>query len=237
MKRLTFLIVGTLLASTASAEGWRADRNQFRVFEEIKTAHQTSHNQHKQRQIDNKQQEKKKRVDKPQVSKKHVDKRHVSKQHQNSNRSKHNRNHVSRDRHNAERNHHNRSRYSYSQSHNRRDQHSNRGGQQHQSRKWQTVSAFRGRSGKVVTREFRVGEKVNALSIQGTKRAMVIRRAHALMGNGRWVRLGGLEGHIANGERAKHRLHNSRFVRRVELEVAPGRYKRAYGNLQVSSAR
>jgi len=206
MKRLTFLILGTLLASNASADGWRADRNQFRVFEEIKAAYQVSHN--------------KRHADKQNVDKRYTNQRHDSKQNHGKNRSDGNR-----------------GRYSYDQNHNRGDRTDNRHGEQHQSRHWQTVSAFRGRSGKVVTRQFRVGEMVNALSIESTKRGMVIHQAHALLGNGRWVRLEGLEGHIRDGERARHRLHNSRFVRRVELEVGPGRYKRGYGQLQVSSAR
>ncbi|MFT5929291.1 MAG: hypothetical protein ACI805_002423 [Candidatus Azotimanducaceae bacterium] len=222
MKRLTFLIIGTLLAANASADGWHADRNNFRVIEEIETAHQISHNKHKKR---------------------HVDKRHDSKQHPGKNRFEDNRGHDRRTQYNNERPHndhrsHNKGgRYSDDQNHKYRDRTDNRHGQQQRNRNWQTVSNFRGRSGKVVTRQFRVGEKVNALSIEGTKRGMVIRRAHALLGTGRWVRLEGLEGHITNGERARHRLHNSRFVRRVELEIGPGRYKRGYGKLQVSSAR
>jgi hypothetical protein len=103
-------------------------------------------------------------------------------------------------------------------------------------RRWQTVQAFRGRSGKDVTRYINVNDRVRALSIQGTKRGMYIRKAHALMGNGRWVRIRGLEGYVARGERIKHRLRRDRFVNQVVLEVEPARYKRGYAELLVRPA-
>lgn len=108
--------------------------------------------------------------------------------------------------------------------------------QVHKPRRWEKVSAFRGRSGKDVTRYINVNDRVKALSIQGTKRAMYIRKAHALMGNGRWVRVRGLEGYVAYGERIKHRLRKDRFVKQVVLEVEPARYKRGYAELLVRPA-
>lgn len=103
-------------------------------------------------------------------------------------------------------------------------------------RRWQPVSGFRGRTGRDVTREIHVKDRVRALSIEGTKRDMVIREAYALMGNGRWKRLHGLEGYLRCGERVKHRLRNPRFVQRIVLEVEPARYKRGYAKLFVKPA-
>jgi hypothetical protein len=104
-------------------------------------------------------------------------------------------------------------------------------------RKWQTVSSFRGRSGIEVTRSIPVHEKVKALSIQGTKRGMIVRRAYAVMGNGRWVRLHGLEGRILRGDQVRQRLNHPRHVRRVVLDIAPSRFKRGSGELKVRTAR
>ena len=107
----------------------------------------------------------------------------------------------------------------------------------HRGQRWEPVSAFRGRSGKTVTRSIRVQDKVDALAIQGTKRGMNIQSAHAVMGNGRWVRLRGLEGRVRHGEQLKHRLRHSRHVQKVVINVAPDRYKRGYAELSVKTAR
>lgn len=102
--------------------------------------------------------------------------------------------------------------------------------------RWEHIQGFRGRSGREVTRYIGVNNRVRALSIEGTKRAMYIREAYALMGNGRWVRVHGLEGYVSRGERLRHRLRNPRFVQKVVLEVEPARYKRGYAQLLVRPA-
>lgn len=104
------------------------------------------------------------------------------------------------------------------------------------AKRWQSVTAFRGRSGRDVTRHLNVQERVKALSIQATKRGMYIRRAHALLGNGRWIRVEGLEGHVNLGERVNHRLSRDRYVKQVVLDIEPSRSKRGYAELLVRPA-
>lgn len=116
------------------------------------------------------------------------------------------------------------------------DNRHNRHNQAHNRSRWETVGSIRGRSGKHVTRDINVDERVQALSLQGTKRGMVVRRAHALLGNGRWVRVEGLEGHLRHGEQSKHRLHRARYVQKVVLDIAPDRYKRGYADLRIKPA-
>ena len=118
----------------------------------------------------------------------------------------------------------------------RKDYNRNKGHHDYRPRRWEPVQSFRGRSGKDVKRYIEVQDRVHALSIQGTKRAMYIREAYALMGNGRWVRVKGLEGYVRRGERLKHRLRNPRFIQRIVLEVEPARYKRGYAELSVRPA-
>ncbi|MFN3235650.1 MAG: hypothetical protein ACE37D_01190 [Pseudomonadales bacterium] len=150
-------------------------------------------------------------------------------QHQLDHRDKHKRHHKQyrKDKHQQYRKHYRQD--TKKQVHQHRRDHRN----DYKPRRWEKVSAFRGRSGKDVTRYINVNDRVQALSIQGTKRAMYIRKAHALMGNGRWVRVRGLEGYVGHGERIKHRLRKDRFVNQVVLEVEPARYKRGYAELLV----
>lgn len=110
------------------------------------------------------------------------------------------------------------------------------GKKDYRPRAWQTIAPFRGRTGKDVTRYLGVEDRVQALSIQGTKRAMYIRKAYALMGNGRWVRLRGLEGYVGHGEIVRHRLKNARYVQHVALDIEPARHKRGYAKLMVRPA-
>lgn len=130
-------------------------------------------------------------------------------------------------------------RYDHRKSYKRDHHHNNRYSDHHKYNpaRWQPVQSFRGRSGRDVTRYISVQDKVDALSIQGIKRSLYIREAYALMGNGRWVRVKGLEGYVGRGERLRHRLRNSRYVQKVVLDIEPGRYKRGYAELFVRPAR
>ncbi len=117
-----------------------------------------------------------------------------------------------------------------------RDDHRHHQQHDYKPRRWQAVSAFRGRTGKDVTRYIGVEDRVQALSIAGTKRAMYIRRAYALMGNGKWIRIQGLEGYVSRGETVRHRLRHPRYVRQIALDIEPARYKRGYAELRVRPA-
>ena len=212
-------IVATLLTAQASAEGVRGDLSHHRLFDDLRVELQKSHAKQNKRQVDQ-QRTNKPTVSKLVVNKQVVNKRVVKKQVVNKR--------VVSKAHNKGQSSYN---SSYSSQHKNKHTNKNYG-----TKRWETVSAFRGRSGKVVTRQIQVGEEVRALSIAGTKRGMVVRRAKALLGNGRWIRLEGLEGHVTHGEQVSHRLHNPRHIRRVLLDIAPDRDKRGYGELQIKPA-
>lgn len=222
MKTLNIVLLGTFLASTfavnAAADNRHGDRFQFRIYDEHVSKHQKRIN-HKKQNHQNRQ--------------KTHDKHH-NKSYSNSHGKKHSNKHSNR--------HSNQHSKGYSKRHSGYDDRHYDGHQDNRHNKarnrgrWETVGSFRGRSGKHVTRQINVDERVQALSLQGTKRGMVVRRAHALLGNGRWVRVEGLEGHLRYGEQSKHRLHKARHVQKVVLDIAPDRYKRGYADLRIKSA-
>ncbi|MFT7244570.1 MAG: hypothetical protein ACI82A_001928 [Candidatus Azotimanducaceae bacterium] len=210
MKTLNIVLLGTLLASSfavnAAAENRHSDRVQYRIYNEHVSKHQKRINHKKQN--------------------------HQSRQksHEQSYSNGHTNKHTNK--------HSNKPSKSHSDYDDRRyDGHQdNRHNQAHSRGRWETVGSIRGRSGKHVTRQINVDERVQALSLQGTKRGMVVRRAHALLGNGHWVRVEGLEGHLRHGEQSKHRLHKARHVQKVVLDIAPDRYKRGYADLRIKTA-
>ena len=218
MKTLNIVLLGTFLASSfavnASADNRHSDRFQYRIYDEHVGKHQRRINQeklahhHRQKTYD----ESASNGHSKRYSKKHSKKRsnRYSKGHANNNAG-------------------------YAERRNN-DHHDKRHNHAQKQSRWETFGSFRGRSGKHVTRQIHVDERVKALSLQGTKRGMVVRRAHALLGNGRWVRIEGLEGHLRYGEQTKHRLRRPRHVQKVVLDIAPDRYKRGYADLRIKSA-
>ena len=98
---------------------------------------------------------------------------------------------------------------------------------------WQFVSDFRSRKGKDVDRTINVNERVIALELEGRKRDLIIDRAYAELGNGRVIRLHGLEGYLEKGDHLRHRLNNARFVERVVFEINATGYKRGYARLSI----
>jgi hypothetical protein len=214
MKTLNIVLLGTLLASSfavnAAAENRHSDRVQYRIYDEHVSKHQKRINHNKQN-------------------------------HQNRQKG-HDQSHEQRYSNGSSNGSSNKHSNKHSKGHSdyddrRYDGHQdNRHNQAHSRGRWETVGSIRGRSGELVTRQINVDERVQALSLQGTKRGMVVRRAHALLGNGRWVRVEGLEGHLRHGEQSQHRLHRASHVQKVVLDIAPDRYKRGYADLHIKTA-
>lgn len=216
---LSILILLTSISAQAETNWWNTDAR---------------HGDRYEHQLDHKQERKHRRHD--QVAEHRQDHK---KEHRDERRDdrKHHRQEHRRD-HQEHRRDHKYDRYA-NHNHRRHDRHhrdDHYKSHKYSPRKWQTVRGFRGRSGRDVTRYIAVQDRVRALSIQGTKRSMYISEAYALMGNGRWVRVRGLEGYVGRGERIKHRLRNPRYVQKVVLHVEPARHKRGYAELLVRPA-
>ena len=222
------LFVLLFTAATARADAWWHDGGRYHEPYDHKVHHKSY--KHKSRKRDSRDHNSK------HYSEKHYSKKHHSNKHYSKkDKSYKDRGHY-RDSHHAKsdrRNHH-----AYDHRRGYRDGY--RDGRHHgeykTSRRWEPVQGFRGRSGRDVTRYIGVNDHVRALSIEGTKRGMYIRKAYALLGNGRWVRVHGLEGYVSRGERISHRLRYSRYVKQIVLDVEPAHYKRGYAQLLVRRA-
>lgn len=235
--KTTALFIGMLLSTVAHAEsawqqtGIQKERYEHRFEERKSKRHADSDKQVKESHRGHKQPEQK-------TAKVHIEHhRHDKKDHRHSDRHRDYRFKPHNDRR-------------YGQSHHRPDErrHDHRQDRRYKSdkrhhrdhsyrpRPWQVVSAFRGRTGKDVTRYIGVDDRVHALSVTGLKRAMYIRRAYALLGNGEWIRIRGLEGYVNHGESVRHRLRHARYVRQVALDIEPARHKRGYAELKVRPA-
>lgn len=87
--------------------------------------------------------------------------------------------------------------------------------------RFHTLSVFRSES--VIP----IHQKVSAISLTGLKRDARIRHAWVEFGNGRRKPLRSLEGKLRDGESAKHRFRNDRYVKRLILDVRPDQRLRA----------
>ena len=230
----TLLLIGTSAVQADANADWDTDGRSGDRYE-----HTVDHKKH--RQAHNNRHEEKSNKKNETSNKQHKRSHKKKDRHAHNKHAWHNSNNHRHDKHHSSshagskgsylKSHHRHNRHDrYDQYHHRGDSHNYR------PRQWQAVTGFRGRSGRDVTRYINVDDRVRALSIQGTKRAMYIREAHALLGNGRWIRVEGLEGYVGRGERIKHRLRNPRFVQKVVLEVEPARHKRGYAQLLVKPA-
>ena len=256
MKTLNIVLLGTLLASSFAANAAGVSRHsdhlQYRIYDEHVSKHQRRINQkklaHQKRQNNHAEGVSNGHSQSASKSSAKGHSNNHSKQHSKQHSNQHSKKHAKQHSNNFSKGHSKRNAngyskgYSkgYSRGHANYDDRRNDGHRDkrhaHRQNRWETVDSFRGRSGKLVTRQINVDERVQELSLQGTKRGMVVRRAHALMGNGRWVRIEGLEGHLRHGEQVKHRLRKPRHVQKVVLEIAPERYKRGYADLRIKSA-
>ncbi|MFT4797685.1 MAG: hypothetical protein ACJAYE_002887 [Candidatus Azotimanducaceae bacterium] len=228
MKTLNIVLLGTFLASSfavnAAADNRHTDRFQFKVYDELVAKHlkRISH--------------------KKQTHQNHQNHQNHQKNHDQSYSNSHSKKHNKKHNRKYSNGHSNGYSQGHSKGHSNYDdrrndgRHNKRHHNAHKQGRWETIGSFRGRSGQHVTRQIHVDERVRALSLQGTKRGMVVRRAHALLGNGRWVRIEGLEGHLRHGEQTKHRLRKPRHIQKIVLDIAPDRYKRGYADLRIKSA-
>lgn len=98
---------------------------------------------------------------------------------------------------------------------------------------WHLTDDFSTRSSHASDPDIHIGERVDAIEIEGTKRDMYITRAVMVLGNGSRVRLEDLEGYLEAGYSRAVFLASDRYVKRLELRVEPAGGKRAYAHVSV----
>jgi hypothetical protein len=92
--------------------------------------------------------------------------------------------------------------------------------QDNHSPQWYTAGKFRSHSNHDSEPVIEIHNLANTISLQSTKRSILVDSAYMEFSDGRTVRIREFEGHIHDGERRSLRLYKPRHIKRVHLHLS-----------------